>query len=89
MSCDGWIDDSLACIVPWGFELREIKVPVLLYQGTEDKMVPFAHGEWFAEHLPQEKLRKHLQPGQGHISIFVGQRDSIINELSAIAEQYR
>jgi pimeloyl-ACP methyl ester carboxylesterase len=78
---DGWVDDDLSMIEPWGFELSEIKVPVILYQGTEDKMVPYAHGEWLAKHLPQEKLRKHLIQGQGHVSIFLGREDSIIDEL--------
>lgn len=81
---DGWVDDGLAFVTPWGFELSEIKVPVLLYQGDEDKMVPFSHGQWLAAHLPQEKLTKHLIQGQGHISIFVGQSESILDELLKI-----
>jgi len=86
VSVDGWVDDDLEFIEPWGFELSDIKVPVLLYQGSEDKMVPFAHGQWFAKHLPQEKLRKYLIEGQGHISIFIGREDSMIDELLAIAK---
>jgi pimeloyl-ACP methyl ester carboxylesterase len=86
ISADGWVDDDIAFINPWGFELSEIKVPVLLYQGDEDKMVPYAHGQWLAEHLPQEKLTKHLIPGQGHISIFLGQSDGIIDELLEAAK---
>lgn len=85
-NCDGWVDDDLAFTRPWGFDLGEIKVPVLLYQGDEDKMVPFAHGQWLAEHLPQDKLRKHLLQGQGHISIFVGRSDAIIDELLEVAK---
>jgi pimeloyl-ACP methyl ester carboxylesterase len=81
INSDGWVDDDLAFIKPWGFELSEVKVPVLLYQGTEDKMVPYAHGEWLAKHLPQEKLRKHLLPGEGHISLLVGKSDDQIAEL--------
>lgn len=80
-NCDGWVDDDLAFTVPWGFELSEIKVPVMLWQGSLDKMVPFAHGEWLAEHLPKEHLRKHLVQGQGHISISDGNEESMIDEL--------
>jgi len=79
--CDGWIDDDLEFIEPWGFELSEIKVPVLLYQGTEDKMVPFGHGKWLAEHLPQDQVRKHLLEGEGHISIFVDLMDKMVDDL--------
>lgn len=85
-NCDGWVDDDLAFAEPWGFELSEIKVPVLLYQGSEDKMVPYAHGQWLAKHLPQEKLRKHLIQGEGHISIFVGRQSIMIDELLAVAK---
>ena len=83
---DGWVDDNLAFVNPWGFELREIKVPVLLYQGSEDKMVPYGHGKWLASHLPQDTLKTHLIDGQGHISIFIGQAESIIDQLLAAGQ---
>ena len=86
INCDGWVDDTMAFIAPWGFELSDIKVPVLLYQGSEDKMVPFGHGEWLAAHLPQGNLRKHLMQGQGHISIFLGQMDDMLDELLEISK---
>lgn len=81
ISVDGWVDDDLAFIKPWGFELDEIKVPILVYQGSEDKMVPYAHGQWLAKHLPQEKMQKHLIEEEGHLSIFIGKVDDIMEEL--------
>lgn len=81
---DGWVDDSMAFIAPWGFELSEVKVPVFLYQGSEDKMVPFGHGKWLAEHLPKEKLSVNLLEGEGHVSIFLGRVDKILDELMAV-----
>jgi len=86
VSCDGWVDDDFAFMKPWGFELSEIKVPVLLYQGSVDLMVPYAHGLWLAKHLPQEHLKNHLIEGQGHISIFIGNEGKMIDELLAIAK---
>lgn len=84
LSADGWVDDTLAQIAPWGFEFKEIKVPVLIYQGTEDKMVPYAHGVWLADTLPQGVVRRHLLKGEGHLSIFSGQKDKMIDELVEI-----
>lgn len=82
---DGWIDDDMSFINPWGFELSEVKVPVLLFQGDEDKMVPYAHGQWLVEHLPKDKLKAHLVQGQGHISIFENVED-VFDELLAEAK---
>jgi pimeloyl-ACP methyl ester carboxylesterase len=86
IGCDGWVDDDLAFINPWGFELNDIKVPVILYHGDEDKLAPFAHGEWLAKNLPQGFLRKHLVQGEGHLSLFLERTDDMIDELLEIAK---
>ena len=36
-----WWDDSDGLIRPWGFELADISVPVLLLHGRQDTFVPF------------------------------------------------
>jgi pimeloyl-ACP methyl ester carboxylesterase len=81
MSCDGWIDDDLAFVKPWGFGLDEIKGPILLYQGSEDKMVPYAHGEWLVKNLPSGICQPHLLQGEGHISLVLGRLDVMLDEL--------
>jgi pimeloyl-ACP methyl ester carboxylesterase len=77
----GWRDDDLAFVEPWGFELGEIRVPTLLWQGVQDKMVPVAHGRWLAEHIPG--VEAHISEEDGHLSIAVGRLGEIYDWLAA------
>jgi pimeloyl-ACP methyl ester carboxylesterase len=79
----GWFDDDLAFTRAWGFELAGINVPVIVWQGGQDRMVPFAHGQWLAAHLPSARAK--LLPEEGHLSIAVDKFGEIIGELVASA----
>ena len=66
---DGWVDDDLAFVRPWGFELEELAVPILVVQGRQDLMVPWGHGEWLASNLPSAEA--WLREEEGHLTLFV------------------
>jgi pimeloyl-ACP methyl ester carboxylesterase len=78
---DGWVDDDLAFVRPWGFALAEVAVPTVVWQGSADLMVPIAHGRWLAERIPG--VVAHLEAGEGHLSIGVGAIDRMLQELVA------
>jgi pimeloyl-ACP methyl ester carboxylesterase len=76
---DGWLDDDLAFVRPWGFELGAIEVPTYVWQGSEDLMVPVTHGEWLSGRIPG--VTAHLEAGQGHLEVLLGGIDVWLDEL--------
>ncbi len=64
---DGLIDDDVALAAPWGFDVAEISVPVLLVQGGEDRVVPPSHADTLTRAVPTSEL--WLRPHDGHVSV--------------------
>ena len=77
VSVDGWLEDDYAFMKPWGFDFSEVKVPVSLWQGRQDLMVPYTHGEYMATRLPNVKA--HLLEDEGHLTL--------INHLSTMVHE--
>ncbi len=66
---EGWWEDAVAGAEPWGFELSDISIPVLLLHGRQDRFVPFGHGVWLAAHIPGVETRLTVE--DGHITLTV------------------
>lgn len=79
---DGWLDDDLAFVQPWGFGLDEIEVPVTLWHGTEDRMSPIAEADVLAATVPE--INAHIVEGEGHLSIYT-RAGEMIDELLELA----
>jgi pimeloyl-ACP methyl ester carboxylesterase len=62
----GWWDDN-CMLEPWGFDLADIAVPVLLLYGGQDVFVPTGHGEWLTQHIPG--VEAHLLDDDGHATL--------------------
>lgn len=78
----GLLEDNLTIVEPWGFDLAEIRVPVSIWQGSHDLMVPPAHGRWLAAHVPGARV--HLFDEEGHISLWT-RVDEMLAELRELA----
>lgn len=66
---DGWVEDDIAFIKLWGFNLGQIQIPVMLMHGKQDLFVPFSHGEWLAKQIPSVDAR--ILAEDGHITLAV------------------
>ena len=77
----GWFDDDMELLRDWGFALEDISCPVTIWQGAQDRMVPLAHGEWLAAHVPGARAR--LLPDHGHLSLALGHYGELLDDLIA------
>jgi pimeloyl-ACP methyl ester carboxylesterase len=78
---DGWVDDDIALVRPWRFDLAGISVPVSIWHGTHDTRVPRAHTDWLLAHLPS--AQGHEYP-DGHDPSDASYRQ-ILNWITATA----
>ena len=67
----------------WAFDLAAISVPVSIWHGGQDRFVPYAHGEWLAEHVAGAS--PHLHPDHGHLSLAVESYGAVLDDLIAQA----
>jgi len=79
---EGWLEDDLAFVRDWGFELTTIRTPVAIWQGAQDRMVPLAHGKWLAAHVSGAQSR--LFDDEGHLSLVL-KIDRIVEDLVELA----
>lgn len=65
----------------WGFDLKDIEMPVSIWQGTLDVNVPPSNGQILVEEIPNAV--PHIIPGEGHFSLIAKYREDILAELIA------
>ncbi|HFD78879.1 MAG TPA: alpha/beta hydrolase [Gammaproteobacteria bacterium] len=66
---------------PWGFDPATIRLPVQMWHGDADRVVPLSHSRYLAGRLPHASL--HVQPGEGHFSLPIRHAATILAALAA------
>lgn len=80
----GYVADLELLARPWAFSLADIRVPVELWHGDEDEVIPLRHGRYLAGHIAHATL--HECPGEGHLVLW-NHLDDILEAASAPAER--
>ncbi len=57
------IDDYLVCRSPWGFDPAALRIPVTLWHGRGDRLVPLSHTLALAAAIPGSEARVHRTGG--------------------------
>jgi pimeloyl-ACP methyl ester carboxylesterase len=73
----GYAEDEYAFLSNWGFETKEIQVPVGIWQGLDDKSVSPHMAKWLNANIVKPTLK--LLDGQHHGSIMVETREQILS----------
>ena len=75
----GWWDDNVSHLSPWGFELDSVRVPVKIWHGHQDRFVPVQHGQWLAAHVPGAEA--DISETDGHLTLLVNRVPEVHERL--------
>ncbi|MGF1473368.1 MAG: alpha/beta fold hydrolase [Rubrobacteraceae bacterium] len=76
--------DALLQYGDWGFRPEEIRFPIHLFHGTDDRFAPYSFAEYKARSIPGIEL--HTYPGEGHFFVWF-RFDEIFDIVTAGTER--
>jgi pimeloyl-ACP methyl ester carboxylesterase len=76
---EGCVQDYRIFGDPWGFSLEEIRVPVDIWEGSDDNTGPPGYRSFLKRHIPRSTV--HVVPGEGHLSLLPHQAPAIFSSL--------
>jgi pimeloyl-ACP methyl ester carboxylesterase len=71
--------ESLLTVTDTGFQLQDIRIPVLLWHGERDQNIPVEMARSMAAAIPRSEAR--FYPQEGHLSLFKNRAEEIILAL--------
>jgi pimeloyl-ACP methyl ester carboxylesterase len=73
------VDEYRRYFGPWGFDFRDVRQSVTIWQGEHDTLVPMSHAHRLARLLPSSRIR--VVPSTGHM-IPLAIPDEILEDLA-------
>jgi len=81
-SAEGVMADAQIYAQSWGFRVEEVRVPVRLWHGTQDRAFSVHLAEEVARQLPN--CQAHLVDGAGHYSLPIRHMREILEDLISV-----
>jgi len=81
MGLFGAVRDAVLYSRAWGLHLSEVTLPVNLWHGEKDRIVPPAMGRWLAASIPGCRARFYAE--EAHFSLIMNRMDAIIDHIRA------
>jgi pimeloyl-ACP methyl ester carboxylesterase len=81
-SAQGVMADAQIYAQPWGFGMEEVRVPVRLWHGTQDRAFSVHLAQEIARQLPNCKA--HFVDGAGHYSLPIRHMREILEDLISV-----
>ncbi|HWD54195.1 MAG TPA: alpha/beta hydrolase [Acidimicrobiales bacterium] len=76
---EGCVQDYRIFGDPWGFALEEIRVPVQIWEGSDDQTGPPGYRAFLQRHIAHSTIT--VVPGEGHLSLLPHQAPAIFAAL--------
>lgn len=81
----GAVLDAKLVLSEWGFDLRDVKGKVRIWNGSEDRHVPASMARWIGERIGSSAEVKVFEgEGMGHVGMVVRHRAEILEELCGL-----
>lgn len=64
---------------PWGFDLKTIKYPMTIWQGTLDRQAPMSHAKIYANLVAGAQLK--IIENEGHLSLLKNHMEEILRDI--------
>jgi pimeloyl-ACP methyl ester carboxylesterase len=78
---DGVAHEAWLFVQPWGFDVSEISVPVVIWHGDDDRNAPLAHAQALAAKIPNAELI--VWTGMGHLTSLERMKDVFVKLIDA------
>ena len=78
----GPVKDSVLLTQPWGINPEKISIPITIWHGQLDCIVPINAARYFADRIPN--CNAHFYPHEGHFSLWLNHMEEVLKTMISV-----